>query len=147
MEGISMARQNGRTRRRNAASAAERSGQFRQTIQDSADPGPDSADAGPRQFAAMGEQAFAAWMRSSGETLQRVLAVNAELASWGREQLDDNIDAVRSLAQCRSAGDAYGVQVGLVRTSMEKSLRRANNVLNLAAHAMTAGTQPPRQPE
>ncbi len=142
-----MARQNGRTRRRNAASATGRSGQSRQTIQDSADLGPDGAEAGPRQFAAMGEQAFAAWMRSNSETLQRVLAVNAELASWGREQLDDNIDAVRSLSQCRSAGDAYGVQVGLVRTSMEKSLRRANNVLNLAADAMTAGTQPPRQPE
>jgi hypothetical protein len=147
MEGTSMARQNGRTRRRNAASAAERSGQTRRTNQESADFGPNGAEAGPHQFAAMGEQAFAAWMRSSSETLQRVLALNAELASWSRDQLDDNIEAVRSLAQCRSAGDAYGVQVGLVRTSMEKSLRHANNVLSLAAHAMTAGTQSPQQPE
>ena len=84
-------------------------------------------------------------MRTSNESLRRVLELNAELATWGREQLDDSIDAVRSLAQCRSVGDAYGIQIGLMRSSMEKSLRHANNFINLAAHAMMIGPQVAQQ--
>jgi hypothetical protein len=94
--------------------------------------------AGSRQFGAMGEQAFETWMRTGNETLQRVLELNVELASWGREQLDDSIGAVRSLSQCRSFGDAYGVQLDLMRSSMENSLRHANRVFGLTANVMTA---------
>lgn len=99
------------------------------------------ADEGGRQFAAMGERAFEAWMQSTNDALQRVLEVNMELANWGREQLDDSISAVRSLSQCRTVGDAYGVQIGLMRVSMEKSLRHANNVFSLATQAMTGAMQ------
>jgi hypothetical protein len=101
--------------------------------------------AGSRQFVALGEQAFDTWMRTSNEALQRVLELNVELASWGREQLDDSIGAVRSLSQCRSLGDAYGIQLGLMRSSMEKSLRHANNVFSLSARAMAAGTRAAQQ--
>ena len=97
--------------------------------------------AGSRQFGVLGEQALEAWMRTSNETLQRVLELNVELASWGREQLDDSIGAVRSLSQCRSFGDAYGVQLGLMRSSMENSLRHANKVLSLTATVMAAGAR------
>jgi hypothetical protein len=101
--------------------------------------------AGSRHFAVLGEHAFDAWMRSGNETLQRVVALNAELASWGREQLDDNLTAVRSLSQCRSLGDAYGVQLGLMRSSMENSIRHANRVLGLTAHLMSAGARAGQQ--
>jgi hypothetical protein len=84
-------------------------------------------------------------MRTGNETLQRALALNVELASWGREQLDDSIGAVRSLAQCRSLGDAYGIQLGLMRSSMENSLRHANRVLSLAAHLVSAGARAGQQ--
>jgi hypothetical protein len=148
-----MARQNEKPRARGAAldaaeAAAEGGEQIHKTFEEAGERFQQTGErfqqdveAGSRQFSAMGEQAFAAWMRSSNETLQRVLELNVELAAWSREQLDDNIDAVRSLAQCRSVGDAYGIQLGLVRSSMEKSLRHASNVLNLAAQAMTAGAQ------
>jgi hypothetical protein len=139
-----MARQNDKIRSRGAAAhsaTADVSGHIQQTIEETGERVQEGVEAGSRQFAAMGEQAFAAWMRSSNETLQRVLDLNVELAAWSREQLDDSMDAVRSLAQCRNVGDAYGIQIGLVRSSMEKSLRHASNVLNLAAHAMMAGTQ------
>lgn len=96
---------------------------------------------GTRQFAAMGEQTFEAWMRNSNEALRRVLEVNMELATWSREQLDDSLNAMRSLSQCRNISDAYGVQLGLMRSSMEKSLRHASNVFNLATHAMVGGAQ------
>lgn len=96
---------------------------------------------GARQFAVMGEQTFEAWMRNSNEALRRVLEVNMELATWSREQLDDSINAVRSLSQCRTVSDAYGIQLGLMRSSMEKSLRHASNVFNLATHAMVGGMQ------
>ncbi|HEX2113210.1 MAG TPA: phasin family protein [Alphaproteobacteria bacterium] len=105
----------------------------------------ESMKAGSRQFAVLGEQAFEAWMRTSNETLQRALALNVELASWGREQLDDSLGAVRSLAQCRSFGDAYGVQLGLMRSSMENSLRHANRVLSLTANLISAGTRAGQQ--
>jgi hypothetical protein len=95
--------------------------------------------AGSRQFGVLGEQAFESWMRTSNEALRRVLELNVELAAWGREQLDDSIGAVRSLSQCRSFGDAYGVQVGLMRSTMENSLRHANKVLSLTANVMAAG--------
>jgi hypothetical protein len=100
---------------------------------------------GTHQFAVMGERAFEAWMRSSNETLRRVLEVNEELAAWSREQLDDSINAVRSLAQCRSVGDAYGVHIGLMQSSMEKSLRHAGRVFNLATHAITSEAQSARR--
>jgi hypothetical protein len=103
--------------------------------------------AGSRPFGALSEKAFEAWLRSSNETLQRMLELNVELASWGREQLDESIGAVRSLSQCRSFGDACGVQLGLMRSSMENSLRHANKVLSLTANVMTAaapGAQPSR---
>jgi hypothetical protein len=103
--------------------------------------------AGSRQFGAMGEQAFQSWMHTSNETLQRVLELNVELASWGREQLDDSIGAVRSLSQCRSFGDAYGVQLGLMRSSMENSLRHANKVLSLTANVLSAGTRATSRPD
>jgi hypothetical protein len=93
--------------------------------------------AGSRQFAVLGEHALEAWMRSGNETLQRALALNVELASWGREQLGDSLVAVRSLAQCRSLGDAYSVQLGLMRSSMESSLRHANRMLGLTARLMS----------
>lgn len=92
-----------------------------------------------KPFAVLGENAFETWMRGSNEALRRVLELNVELASWSREQLDDSMHAVRSLSQCRSFGDAYGVQLGLVRASMENSLRHANKVWSLTAHAMAAG--------
>lgn len=97
--------------------------------------------AGSRQFGVLGEQAFETWMRTSNEALQRMLELNVELASWGREQLDDSIGAVRSLAQCRSFGDAYGVQLGLMRSSMENSLRHANRVISLTTNVMAAGAR------
>lgn len=97
--------------------------------------------AGSQQFGAFGEQALETWMRTSNETMQRVLELNVELASWSREQLDDGIGAVRSLSQCRSFGDAYGVQLGLMRSSMENSLRHANKVLSLTANVLSAGTR------
>lgn len=99
------------------------------------------AQQGARQFTVMGERAFEAWVRTSNEALRRVLEMNVELAAWSREQMDDSMNAVRSLAQCRSVGDAYGVQLGLMRSSMEKSVRHASNVLNLAAHAMADGAR------
>ena len=92
---------------------------------------------GSRQFAVLGEQAFDAWMRTGSETMQRVLALNAELANWSREQLDDSIGAVRSLAECHSIVDAYSVQLGLMRASMENSLRHANRLFGLATHLMS----------
>jgi hypothetical protein len=134
-----MARQNGKNRQTAAHRAAEEGAeQVQRTMAE-------GAEAGSREFAAMGEQAFGAWMRSGNETLRRVLELNVELATWSREQLDDNIDAVRSLSQCRSFGDAYGIQVGLMRSSMEKSMRHASNVFNLATHAMMAGAEAARQ--
>lgn len=105
----------------------------------------EAAQQGARQFSVMGERAFEAWVRTSNEALRRVLEMNVELASWSREQMDDSINAVRSLAQCRSMGDAYGVQLGLMRSSMEKSVRHASNVLNLAAHAMVDGARVAQQ--
>jgi hypothetical protein len=105
----------------------------------------ESMKTGSRQFAVLGEQAFEAWMRTSNETLQRALALNVELASWGQEQLGDSLGAVRSLAQCRSFGDAYGVQLGLMRSSMENSLRHANRVLSLTAHLLSAGARASQQ--
>jgi hypothetical protein len=101
--------------------------------------------AGSQQFVVLGEQAFDSWMRSSNETLQRVVALNAELANWGRAQLDDSLTAVQSLSQCRSFGDAYGIQLGLMRSSMENSLRHANRVFSLTAHLMSTGAQAARQ--
>jgi hypothetical protein len=140
-----MARQNEKARGRdadlNGDKAAASGERIQKTIEETGERFQQDAEAGSRQFAAMGEQAFTAWMRSGNETLQRVLELNVELASWSREQLDDNIDAVRSLAQCRSFGDAYGIQLGLLRSSMEKSVRRASNVLGLATQAMMAGSQ------
>jgi hypothetical protein len=105
------------------------------------------AEEGSRQFAVMGEQAFAAWMRTGNETFQRVIDLNVELASWGREQLDDNMKAARSMAQCRNVGDACGVQLELIRSSMETSIRRASAVLAIAAQAMTAASQAEQRPE
>lgn len=148
-----MARHQGKTRARNeasevAGSARETAMQTTEMMQDVMDrAGRFGADtrqefaAGSRQFGVLGEQAFAAWMQSSNETLRRVLELNVELAAWSREQLDDSIGAVRSLAQCRSFGDAYGVQLGLMRASMENSLRHANKVFSLTANAMAAGAR------
>jgi hypothetical protein len=96
---------------------------------------------GTHEITAMGERAFEAWMNSTNEAMRRVIDMNMEIANWGREQLDDSINAVRSLTQCRSVGDAYGVQIGLIRTSMEKSIRHAGNVFNLVTHAMASGMQ------
>ena len=96
---------------------------------------------GAEGFSVLGEKAFAAWMRSSNTALQRVLEMNVELATWSHEQLGDGVDAIRSLSQCRTLGDAYGVQLGLMRSSMEKSMRHASNVLNLASHVMIDGTR------
>jgi hypothetical protein len=140
-----MARQNEKPRSReadfNGDKAAASGERILKAVEDTGGRFQQDAEAGSRQVAAMGEQAFQAWMRSSNETLQRVLELNVELASWSREQLDDNIDAVRSLAQCRSLGDAYGIQLGLLRSSMEKSVRYAGNVLGLATQAVMAGSQ------
>jgi hypothetical protein len=96
---------------------------------------------GTRAFAVLGERAFEAWMRNSNDVLSRVLEVDMELANWGREQLGDNINAVRSLAQCQTVGDAYGVQIELMRTSFEHSLRHASTVFDLATRAMIGGIQ------
>lgn len=96
-------------------------------------------DAASKPFAALGENAFETWMRGSNEALRRVIELNAELALWSREQLDDSMRAVQSMSQCRSFGDAYSVQLGLARASMETSLRHVNKVLSLTAHAMAAG--------
>lgn len=100
---------------------------------------------GTREFVAMGERAFETWMQSSNELMRRMLELNMELANWSREQLDDGINAARSLSQCRTVGDAYGVQIGLMRTSMEKSLRHASTIFNLTAGAMAGGMQRLRQ--
>lgn len=145
-----MARHQEKSRGRGAAShaagAAHKAGeQMQNTMEDVGARMQEGVEAGSRHFAAMGEQAFAAWMRSGNETMQRMLQLNVELATWSREQLDDSMDAVRSLAQCRTVGDCYGVQMGLMRSSMEKSLRHASNVLNLATHAMMVGPQTARQ--
>lgn len=105
-------------------------------IRDSLERGMDVAS---KPFAVLGENAFETWMRGSNEALRRVLELNVELASWGREQLDDSMHAVRSFSQCRSFGDAYSVQLGLVRSSMENSLRHANKVWSLTAQTMAAG--------
>ena len=101
----------------------------------------DGVQRGAHEITAMGERAFEAWMQGTNETMRRMIDMNTEIANWGREQLDDSINAVRSLAQCRSVGDLYGVQIGLVRTSMEKSMRHAGIVFNLVARAMASGTQ------
>lgn len=122
--------------RRMAAMAEDAMEQARDRIEDGMQQG---FAAGSRQFGVLGEQAFETWMRTSNETLQRVLELNVELASWGREQLDDSIHAVRSFSQCRSFGDAYGVQLGLARSTMENSLRHANKVLSLTASVMASG--------
>lgn len=146
-----MARHKTKSRARNAASATNQTvketaqgrqmadmaqdamAHTRAQLQEGAQAG--LAAASPR-FGVMGEQAFQAWMSSSNDTLRRVLQLNVELATWGREQLDDSIGAVRSLSQCRSFGDAYGVQLGLARSTMENSLRHANKVLSLTANVM-----------
>lgn len=146
-----MARQNEKARGRGAGfngdKAAAGGERVHKAIEETAERFQQDAEEGSRQFAVMGEQAFEAWMRSSNETLQRVLELNVELASWSREQLDDNIDAVRSLAQCRSIGDACGIQLGLIRSSMEKSIRHTSNVLGLATQAVMAGAQAGQRPE
>lgn len=149
-----MARQHSRSRTRSAAAHAVE--KVSQTAEQSSDMAQDtmrrtrariaegvqqSMEAGSRRFGVLGEQAFQAWMRTSNETLQHVLELNVELASWSREQLDDSIGAVRSLSQCRSFGDAYGVQLGLMQSSMENSLRHANKVLSLTANVMSAGAR------
>lgn len=105
----------------------------------------EASQQGTRQFAVMGEKAFESWIRTSNEALRRVLEMNVELATWSHEQVDDSLNAVRSLAQCRTIGDAYGVQLGLMRSSMEKSMRHATNMLNLAAHAMVDGSRVVRE--
>jgi hypothetical protein len=104
-------------------------------------------DVAAKPFAALGENAFETWMRGNKEALRRALELNVELASWSREQLDDSMHAVRSLSQCRSVGDAYSVQLGLVRSSMENSLRHANKVFSLTAHAMAVGAGAAGRPE
>ena len=137
-----MARQNGKTRAKEAVSrAAERGEQAARTLDETSAQLRDGVEAGSRQFAELSGQAFDAWMRSSSDALERVLEVNVELAAWSREQLDDGLDAMRSLTQCRSVGDAYGIQMGLMRSSMEKSLRHASNVVHLVTHAVLAGAQ------
>ncbi len=105
----------------------------------------EAAQQGARQLTVMGERAFEAWVRTGNEALRRVLEMNVELAAWSREQMDDSMNAVRSLTQCRTVGDAYGVQLGLMRSSMEKSMRHTSNVLNLAAHAIVDGTRAAQQ--
>lgn len=141
-----MARTSERTRDRGAqpdrAKAAANGGRIQKAVQETGERFQQDAEEGSRQFAVMGEEAFAAWMRTSNETLQRVIDVNVELAAWSREQLGDNIEAVRSMAQCHSVGDACGIQLQLIRSSMEKSMRHASAVLGLAAQAMTAGPRP-----
>jgi hypothetical protein len=96
---------------------------------------------GNRAFAVLGERAFETWMQNTSDVLSRVLEVDMELANWSREQLDDNITAVRSLAQCHTVGDAYGVQIDLMRTSFEHSLRHASTVFDLTTRAMIGGIQ------
>jgi Phasin protein len=118
-------------RRETSRSAGERVGEQAQQ----------GIEQGTRTFAVLGERAFEAWMQNTGDTLSRVLEVDMELANWGREQLADNISAVRSLAQCHTVGDCYGVQIGLMRTSFEHSLRHASNLLDLTTRAMIGGMQ------
>ena len=140
-----MARPIERTRERSVepdrAKAAANGDRVRKVIHETGERFQQDAEQGSRQFAVMGEQAFAAWMRTSNETLQRVVDVNVELAAWSREQLDDSLEAVRSMAQCQNVGDACGIQLELIRSSMEKSIRHASAVLGIAAQAMTAASQ------
>jgi hypothetical protein len=143
MEG-SMARPSEKMRDRGAESDGARTAtaeRIRTVVEDAGERFQQDTADGSRHFAAMGEQAFAAWMRTGNDTLQRVIDMNVELAAWSREQLDDSIEAARSMAQCRTLGDACGIQIELFRSSMEKSIRHAGNVFDLAAQAMRAGAQ------
>jgi hypothetical protein len=100
---------------------------------------------GAREFSAMGERAIEAIMRSNQEALGRVLELNREFATWSRAQLDHGIDAVRSMAQVRTVGAAYDVQLGLLRAIMENSMRHGSIVFDLAARTMMDGMQIPQQ--
>lgn len=121
-----------------AGEAVETTGCGTETAGEQAQQG---VDQGTRAFAVLGERAFEAWMRNSNDVLSRVLEVDMELANWSREQLDDNINAVRSLAQCHTVGDACGVQIELMQASFEHSLRHASTVFDLATRAMIGGIQ------
>jgi hypothetical protein len=118
--------------------AGEAVGREMQTAGEQAQQG---IEQGTRAFAVLGERAFEAWMQNTSDVLSRVLEADMELANWGREQLDDSMNAVRSLAQCHTVGDAYGVQIGLMRTSFEHSLRHASNFWDLTARAAIGGMQ------
>ena len=107
---------------------------------DNAEPMQQGIQRGAHEITAMSGRTFETWMQGTNETMRRMIDMNTEIANWSREQLDDSINAVRSLAQCRSVGDLYGVQIGLMRMSMEKSMRHAGNVFNLVARAMVSGT-------
>lgn len=96
---------------------------------------------GTRELAILSEHAFEAWMRNSNQLMRQMMEMNVELATWGREQLDDSIDAVRSVAQSRSIEDTFGIQARLMRTSLESSVRHAGNVFNLATRAMLPAMQ------
>jgi hypothetical protein len=140
-----MAQERRQTSRRAGQRAAEQAGEAVETVgretQTAGEQAQQGIEQGTRAFAVLGERAFEAWMQNTSDVLSRVLEADMELANWGREQLDDNINAVRSLAQCHTVGDAYGVQIGLVRTSFEHSLRHASNILDLTTHAMIGGMQ------
>ena len=139
-----MARPSEKMRDRSAESDSAKAAtakRIRTVVEDAGERFQENTREGSRQFAAMGEQAFAAWMRTSNDALQRAIDLNVELAAWSREQLDDGIEAARSMAQCRTLGDVCGIQIELMRSSMEKSIRHAGNVFDLAAQAVRAGAQ------
>ena len=84
-------------------------------------------------------------MRNNQEAQGRMLELNREIATWSRAQLDHSIDAARSMAQVRTVGAVYDVQLGLLRTIMENSMRHGSVVFDLAARTMMDSVQIPQQ--
>jgi hypothetical protein len=87
-------------------------------------------------------QALHTLMDSANAAMKHATDMNSALSDWGKEQWDSSLAAARSMAECRSMTDAYGVQLGIVRGTVESSLRHGATMMNLAAKAISAAMTP-----
>ena len=95
-----------------------------------------------QDLTAMQSQALANLMDGANNAVKHAAEMNSEISEWGKEQWDSSIAAAKSLSECRSLTDAYGVQMGIMRGAVECSLRHGANMLNLTAKALSAAMTP-----
>lgn len=87
-------------------------------------------------------QALSTLMESTNAAMKHAQDISSEMSDWGKEQWDSSVAAARSMAECRSMTDAYGVQMGIMRGTVESSLRHGANMMNLVAKALSAAMTP-----